>query len=53
MYAHYCLQKFHKFPHEFLELPFKERAFVIGSINKRLEDEKKQKAEMESKIKKK
>ena len=42
MYAHYCLQKLHKFPHEFLDLPFREKAFVIGSINHRIEDEKKE-----------
>ena len=38
--AHFCLQKLHKFPHEFLELPLKEKAYIIASIQIRIEDEK-------------
>lgn len=48
VYAHYCLQKLHKFPHEFLNLDFKEKAFVIASINKRIDDEKKEAAKMKN-----
>lgn len=46
VHAHYCLQKLHRFPHEFLDLPFKERAFVIASIQKRAEDEKEEEAKL-------
>lgn len=46
MYAHYCLQKLHKFPHEFLNLDYKEKAFVIASIQMRVEDEKKEAAKL-------
>lgn len=49
VYAHFCLQKLHKFPHEFLNLPFKEKAFVIASVQIRAENEK----EEANKIKKK
>ena len=38
----------HRFPHEFIELPFKEKAFVIASIDIRIENEK----EQQSKLKK-
>jgi len=41
----------HKFPHEFLELPRKEKALVIAMIQKRVENEKKKEAELKSKIK--
>ena len=40
MYAHYCLHKFHKWPSEFLSLPRNERAFVIASIDTKVEDDK-------------
>ena len=46
MYAHYCLQKLHKFPNEFLNLDYKEKAFVIASIQMRVEDEKKEAAKL-------
>ena len=46
MYAHYCLQKLHRFPHEFIELPFKEKAFVIASIDIRIENEKEQQGKL-------
>jgi len=39
--AHYCLHKLRKFPHEYLALPSKEKAFVIASIQIKLEHEKK------------
>ncbi|MCI9000903.1 MAG: hypothetical protein HFJ26_08525 [Clostridia bacterium] len=51
-YAHFCLQKLKKFPHEFLELPFKEKAFVIASIQIRIEDEKEEAKKIKSKAKK-
>ena len=50
--AHYCLQELHKFPHEFLELPFKERAYIIASIQIRIEKEKEEAKKMKSKSKK-
>lgn len=50
--AHYCLQELHKFPHEFLELPFKERAVVIASVEVRIENEKKKEKELEEASKK-
>lgn len=43
--AHYCLHKLHKWPHEFLQLPRTERAFVIGSIEVKLEDDQKARKE--------
>ncbi len=49
MLAFYCLHEFHKFPHEFLELPRKERAFIIAAINRRIEDDKKKQKEIERK----
>ncbi len=49
MYAHYCLQKLHKFPHEFLSLDYKEKALVIASIDLRIENEKKEAAKAKTK----
>lgn len=49
VYAHYCLQKLHKFPHEFLSLDYKEKALVIASIDLRIENEKKEAAKMKTK----
>ena len=40
-FAHFCLQKFGWEPSKFLDLPIKERAFVIASIEVRAESEKK------------
>ena len=49
VFAHYCLQKLHRFPHEFLNLDFKEKAFVIASIQLRVDDEKKEAAKIKKK----
>ena len=51
-FAHFCLQKFGWEPSKFMNLPVKERAFVIASIKVRCEDEKKREAELKSKAKK-
>jgi len=51
-FAHFCLQKFGWEPSKFLDLPIRERAFVIASINVRCEAEKKREAELKSKMKK-
>lgn len=51
-FAHFCLQKFGWEPSKFLDLPVKERAFVIASIQVRGEDEKKREAELKSKMRK-
>ena len=39
MYAYYCLHKFHWTPSFFMSLDKNERAFVIASINARVEQE--------------
>lgn len=38
--AHFCLQKLHMLPSEFDRLPMREKAFVIASIQLRVESEK-------------
>lgn len=48
-FAHFCLQKFGWEPSKFLDLPIKERAFVIASIKVRAESEKKKEAELKAK----
>ena len=45
-FAHFCLQKFGWEPSKFMNLPVKERAFVIASIKTRIEAEKKKEAEL-------
>lgn len=40
--AHYALQKLHIRPSVFAEMEQKEKALVIASIEKRVEDEKKE-----------
>ncbi len=40
MAAYYCLHKFHKFPSEFLNLPIREKAFVIAAIGEYIKAEK-------------
>jgi hypothetical protein len=47
------LQKFGWEPSKFLDLPVKERAFVIASIKVRCKEEKKREAELKSKAKRK
>lgn len=51
-YAHFCLQKFGWEPSKFLDLPAKERAFVIASIDARCEAERKQNAKLEAQARK-
>ena len=51
-FAHFCLQKFGWEPSKFLDLPIKERAFVIASIKVRAESEKKKEAELKAKASK-
>lgn len=41
-YAYYCLHKFKLLPHDFLALDPYERAFIIASIDIRVESEKKE-----------
>ena len=48
-FAHFCLQKFGWEPSKFMNLPVKERAFVIASIKTRIEAEKKKEAELKAK----
>ena len=52
-FAHFCLQKFGWEPSKFLDLPIKERSFVIASIEVRAESEKKKEAELKAKARKK
>lgn len=47
--AHFCLQKLHLLPHVFNELPKPEKAFVIASIQVRVEAEAKQARELKRK----
>ncbi|MDE6261594.1 MAG: hypothetical protein K2M42_12215 [Oscillospiraceae bacterium] len=46
------MQKFGWEPSKFLNLPVKERAVVIASIDVRIATEKKKEAELNSKVKK-
>lgn len=39
--AYYCLHKLHRWPHEFLDLDKKEKAFVIAAVHMKLEHDKK------------
>lgn len=41
-YAHYALQKLHMLPSVFCSLSMEEQAFVIASIDFRIEKEKKE-----------
>ena len=40
--CHYALHKLYKYPSEILNLPDRERAFIISSIQQKLEDEKRE-----------
>lgn len=40
--AYYCLHKFHKWPHEFLELDRQEKAVVIAAVEIKLENDRKE-----------
>jgi len=48
VYAHYCLQKLGILPGKFLTLNRRERAFVMASIDVRIEKEKKDADEIKS-----
>lgn len=39
--AYYCLRRLHKWPHEFLKLSRYEKAFVIASVEIKLQNDKK------------
>lgn len=41
-YAFYCIHKFHWAPSKFDKLPLREKAFVMASIDTRIEDEREQ-----------
>lgn len=47
--AHYCLHKLKKWPSEYLNLPNEEKAFVIASVQMKIDAEKKQQKEAERK----
>ena len=49
---HFCLQKFGWEPSKFLDMPVRERAVVIASIDVRCEAERKKEAELKRKAKK-
>ena len=51
-FAHFCLQKFGWAPSKFLDLPDSEQAFVIASIQVRIDAERKQEAELKAKARK-
>jgi hypothetical protein len=49
--AYYCLHKFHMLPSQFVELEENEKAFVIASIQIKIDAEKRKQKEMENKVK--
>ncbi|WDV47454.1 hypothetical protein PV797_07185 [Clostridiaceae bacterium M8S5] len=40
--CHYALHKLHKLPSEIMDLPDRERAFIIASIRQKVEDDRKE-----------
>lgn len=50
MYAHYALQKLGVLPSVFLEMDVNERAFVIASIDRRIDEEKRLREELDEKL---
>nr|DAJ03037.1 MAG TPA: hypothetical protein [Caudoviricetes sp.] len=42
--AYYCLHKLHRWPHEFLNLERRERAFIIAAVQLKLENDKREAA---------
>lgn len=50
-YAHYALQKLHMLPSVFCGLSMEERAFIIASIDFRIEKEKKEAQEVKNRSK--
>lgn len=51
-YAHYCLHEFHWTPSFFMDLDENERAFIIGSIDVKVEKEMEEKKKLERQAKK-
>lgn len=51
-YAYYALLKLHILPSVFLEMDEEEKAFVIASIKRKLESDKKERKKAKSKSKK-
>ena len=51
-YAYYALLKLHILPSVFLKMDEEEKAFVIASIKRKLESDKKERKKAESKSKK-
>lgn len=51
-YAYYALLKLHILPSVFLEMDEEEKAFVIASIKRKLESDKKERKKAERKSKK-
>lgn len=51
-YAYYALLKLHILPSVFLEMDEEEKAFVVASIKRKLESDKKERKKAESKSKK-
>lgn len=50
-YAHYCLHKLHMLPSTFVNLDPYEKAFIIASIDIKVENEKKERKRAEKKRK--
>lgn len=47
--AYYCLHKFHKWPHEFMELDRYEKAFIIAAVQIKVEQDQKESKKIRSK----
>lgn len=47
--AYFVLHKLHRFPHEFDELPTREKGLVIACIELRLEEEAEQQRKLKTK----
>ena len=51
MYAYYCLHKFHWEPSKFVNLPEREKMFVVAAIDYRVKVEKEQEKKLEQESK--
>ena len=51
-YAHYCLHKLHMLPSTFINLDAYEKAFIIASIDIKVENEKKEQKKLQQKKRK-
>lgn len=49
VYAHYCLHKLHMRPKKFLKLDRRERAFIIASIDEKIESDKEEAEKIKNK----